>query len=309
MDIKSLVMILAQVSLVMVVGSVGLLAQWREVVAVARNASLIARAVIAVNVIVPVAAIVICSLLPMTVPIKMAIILMAVSPLAPVLSARLIKAGIAPSLAVGLDVVLVALSVIIVPLTVALLSAVFAQRASISPLAVAKLVTLSVLAPLAVGLAVQSQAPNLAPRLSNVLMKVGFACLALVVIAILYARAPDIFELVGNGSVLAIVLTVVAGIAGGHFLAGPERSSRTAVALAAGMRHPGLAALIAQRNFAEQNVQLAIILYLLTAALVSLVYQAWMQGRAQPATRPAHVAEPVSGAKVSAAFSDETRAL
>lgn len=279
MDTKSIVMIVAQISLAALLTSVGLHARWRDALRTMRNFRLLGRAVLAVNVVVPMTAIIICGLLPIPQLMKVGIVIMSVSPLAPVLSLRLVQARVDASFAVGLDVALVLLSVIVVPLTIALLSWIFPINASVSPAAVAKLATLSVLLPLAVGMLVRALTRASVERLAKMLTVLGYVGLGLVVIALLYAQARDAFDLIGSGVMIAILVTVLAGVVAGHFLAGSAPADKLAITLAATLRHPGLAALIAQRNFPDQKVELTIILYLLTAVAFSLLYQAWILKR------------------------------
>lgn len=279
MDTKSIVMIVAQISLAALLTSVGLHARWRDALRTMRNYRLLGRAVLAVNVVVPMTAIIICGLLPIPQLMKVGIVIMSVSPLAPVLSLRLVQARVDASFAVGLDVALVLLSVIVVPLTIALLSWIFPINASVSPAAVAKLATLSVLLPLAVGMLVRALTRASIERLAKMLTVLGYVGLGLVVIALLYAQARDAFDLIGSGVMIAILVTVLAGVVAGHFLAGSAPADKLAITLAATLRHPGLAALIAQRNFPNQKVELTIILYLLTAVAFSLLYQAWILKR------------------------------
>jgi BASS family bile acid:Na+ symporter len=279
MDTKSIVMIVAQISLAALLTSVGLHASWRDALRTMRNFRLLGRAVLAVNVVVPLTAIVICGLLPIPQLMKVGIVIMSVSPLAPVLSLRLVQARVDASFAVGLDVALVLLSVIVVPLTIALLSSIFPINASVSPAAVAKLATLSVLMPLAVGMLVRALTRASVERLAKMLTVLGYLGLGLVVIALLYTQARDAVDLIGSGVMIAILVTVLAGVVAGHFLAGSAPADKLAITLAATLRHPGLAALIAQRNFPNQKVVLTIILYLLTAVAFSLLYQAWILKR------------------------------
>lgn len=272
---KTLILVIAQASLLMVVASVGLRAQWRDVIASIRKPKLLVRGIVAVNLVVPATAVLLCAILPMEQPVKIGIAIMAVSPLAPLLTGKMVKAGVEASSAIGLYVALVLLAIVIVPATIAVLSWIFPADASISVRDVAALAARTVLAPLAAGLLLGTMAPRFARPLSKMLMMIGYAGLALVAIAILYARGSDILALVGDGAVLAIIVTVIAGLAAGHLLGGPEPSGRTALALAATTRHPGLAAMIAQQNFGDPKVLPAIILFLLTSVTVSTAYLAW----------------------------------
>ena len=64
MDLKSAIPLILQVALLLMVGSVGLRARWRDVLAAIGNAHGLLRAVIAVNVVVPLVAVVMCMILP-----------------------------------------------------------------------------------------------------------------------------------------------------------------------------------------------------------------------------------------------------
>jgi bile acid:Na+ symporter, BASS family len=83
-------------------------------------------------------------------------------------------------------------------------------------------------------------------------------------------------SLVGDGTVLAIAAVVVTGLLAGHWLGGPDPDDRTALAIAASMRHPGVALTIARLNFPEEPlVPAAVFLFLLVNVIVTLPYGAW----------------------------------
>ena len=82
-----------------------------------------------------------------------------------------------------------------------------------------------------------------------------------------------IVGLIGDGSVLAIIVTVAAGLAAGHWLGRPNPANSNALAVAAAIRHPGIAALIVHANFTDPRVMMAVVLFLLTSVIVSTVYQ------------------------------------
>jgi len=281
MDPKELVPILAQGALFLIIASFGLKAHARDVLAAMRHSGLLLRGILAVNIVVPVVAVIICSLLPIDPIVKIGIVLMAVSPLAPVLPAKLQQAGLEASAALGLYVALILTAVLFVPITVALLSALYPADASISVAAVGRLVVLTILLPVAIGVAIATWAPEFARRLAPIAFWVGFVAVALLVLLILYKQGRAIAGLVGDGSILAIVVTVTAGLAAGHLLGRPSSPNSNALALSAAIRHPGIAALIAHKNFTDQRVMLAVILFLLTSIIVATIYQFWMKRRAR----------------------------
>jgi BASS family bile acid:Na+ symporter len=281
-DPKELVPILAQGALFLIVASFGLRAHAREVLAAIRHSGLLLKGIVAVNIVVPATAIFITSLLPIDPIVRIGIVLMAVSPLAPLVPGKLMKGGLDASTAVGLYVALILAAILFVPATVTLLSALYPGDATISIGAIAKLVAVTILLPLALGVAVASWAPARANSLAKVLFLVGLAAIAILVVLILVKQGGAIAGLVGDGTVLAIVATVATGLLAGHLLGGPQIANSNALAVAAAIRHPGIAALIAHENFTDHHVMLAVILFLLTSVVLVTLYQFWLKRRLQP---------------------------
>jgi len=290
MDIKALVPLLAQGALFLVMASFGLKTRAGEVLAALRDTSLILRGVLAVNVVVPAVAVVACLLLPIDHSVRIGIVIMAISPLAPVLPAKMSRGEFDTSRAVGLYVALILVAVVLVPLTVALLSAIFPANASLEVTALAKLVGLTVLLPILVGLAIGTWAPGLARPVGRMAAILGFGGIVVLVLLVLYAQGRAIIGLIGDGSVLAIVLTVTAGIVAGHLLGRPDPGRSNALAMAAAVRHPGIAALVVRENFTDRRVMLAVALFLFTSVFVTLIYEFWLRrqdAKATPAAAPA----------------------
>jgi BASS family bile acid:Na+ symporter len=62
----------------------------------------------------------------------------------------------------------------------------------------------------------------------------------------------------------------------GHWLGGPDPDDRTALAIAASMRHPGVALAIARLNFPDEKlVPAAVLLFILVNLVVTLPYNVW----------------------------------
>src|SRR3954470_8445214 len=206
MDPKAYVSLLAYAGLFLIMISFGLRAQVRHVLDAMRHSGLMLRAIAAVYIVVPIVAVAICSVLHLDRSITIGIILMAVSPLAPVIPARFMMAGMDASLAVGYYVALILVGVILVPATVAVLSAMYAADASISVIAVGKLVAMSVLLPVGAGMAVGAIAPRVAGHAAPITFWVGLIALALLVVTIVYKQSDAIMGLFGDGSVAAMAL-------------------------------------------------------------------------------------------------------
>jgi len=80
-----------------------------------------------------------------------------------------------------------------------------------------------------------------------------------------------------NGGRLAMVGATVIWIAAGHMLGGPERGNRATLAVAASVRHPGIAIALAGANFDDRHVQAAILLYLLVGLIIGIFYGVWLK--------------------------------
>jgi bile acid:Na+ symporter, BASS family len=276
---KMLLPILVQISLMLVVASVGMQARWRDLTAVVERPGLLLRGFIAVNVVVPAVALLMVLILPMAPIIKIGIFIMAVSPLAPFTPGKMMKAGADSSYAVGLYVVLILLAVIIVPATLALISAIFGKTLSAPAGPIASLILTSVMLPLLVGLAISGFAPAASRRFAPLVHLIAMVALLPVVVLLLYASGNQIAALIGNGTLLATFVTVAAGLAAGHWLGGPEPANRVALAIASATRHPGIAGLIVHANYQDKRAMMAVVLFLLNSVIVSALYQAWARKR------------------------------
>lgn len=278
--VEQIFLLTLQTSLVLALVGVGLQSRWGDLAYALSRPMLVLRAVVAVNVIVPLAAVLLVELFQLAPIIKAGIILMAVAPLAPAVPARMLKVGATPSFTVGLYIVLVLLSIIIVPITLAILSRFYPVDVHFAPTAAARLAIASIFIPLLIGIVVGAFFPSIAKRAvkpARFLSSIGLLlCLVLVTIMMW----DEMTALLGNGALLAIVLTIGAGLLAGHFLGGPARNDRAALSAAAALRHPGLAGAIIAENFAGTGIEPVTMLFLLTAVLTTAIYFA--VGKSRP---------------------------
>ena len=282
MNAQALVPLIVQISLILIVAAVGLRSRWRDLTFDIRQPRWLFRGILAVNVVVPLTAVAMVLVLPIALPVKAGIILMAVSPMAPFVPARMLKAGAGRGLAFGEYFALILLAILIVPATMALISA-FVPRDILLPVGtIAWFIFVSVLLPLGGGLLVAELLPRHADLLSRIASTTGNLLLVPVALIILFKLSGALLGLIGDGTLLAIVVTTVAGLAAGHFLGGREPVNQIALSMAATTRHPGIAAIVAHRHFDDQRVMLAVILFLLVGAVVSTLYMVWAEKRLPP---------------------------
>lgn len=279
--LKILLPIILKGSIAGVVFAIGLDATRDDVLYFTRRPGHLGRAFLAINIIVPLAAVLVMRALPLSLPAKAGVILMALAPVPPFIPQKELQAGARKEVVYGLFATFALLAVIIVPITVAVLNKLYGTAVELSLIGLVKLVLITVAAPLAVGMIIRARWPEAAARIAPWISKISFLLLVLGAAVIIIRAAPAIIALIGDGMVLGIVVIVVAGIIGGHVLAGPDRRDKAALAATAASRHPGIAMMIANANAPDKKVDASIMLFLIVGMIVVSLYLALMKRAAR----------------------------
>jgi BASS family bile acid:Na+ symporter len=234
--------------------------------------------------------------------VAIAMIALAISPTPPLLPGKQGKAGGHASYAFGLMTIAALLSIVVVPLGTQILGRALGQPFQISTGAVAQVVLVTTLLPLALGMGLAAGAPAFADRIAKPVAAVAGFLLAGGMLALLAGALPAVIALVGNGTVLAIVAFVAAGLAVGHFAAGSQTDNQIVLALSTASRHPAIALAVAKANFPDEpHLGAAVLLFLLVGGLVSGPYVAWQRRRLAGTVVPAddsptnHVGSEITG--------------
>lgn len=278
MDIRQLILLAAKSSIFLMVLSVGLRVAPGDLISLLRQPKRLLAGLIAIDVVMPVVSILLIAFMPLTVPSKIALGLMALSPMAPIFPGKALKHGGHADYVAGLFFVVVVLSAITVTLWVEVHTLFFPIDAHVSPLPVAKLVGVSALIPLLAGVALSHFLPA-SVALSRPINLIGNIVLLGVMAALLATAWRPMLAYVGNGTLLAMATTVAAGLIAGHMLGGPDLADRATLATAAAARHPGIAAIVAQQVFPEQQALPGIVVFLLVGLAFSIPYDLWMRRR------------------------------
>ncbi len=284
MDIASILLIAIKVSIVITVIGIGLNASWQDAISLFRQPWLLLRSVLSMNVIMPLVAAGLVVVFDMPTMVKIALVALAISPVPPILPTKEMKAGGQRSYAVGLLVAIALLAIVTVPMTITWFANAFDRTANIEPFAVAKIVLMSVLAPLAAGIALRRWVPAFAERIARPVALLGAVLLVASALPLAYASWPAIQRLVGNGTALIVAVMAVIGLVVGHLLGGPLAEDRTVLALSTTSRHPAIALTAAVAAGAEAKpVLAAILLYLIVATLVCIPYVFWRRRKSTAA--------------------------
>ncbi len=263
-------------SLFMLVFLLGLKTKLADVAFLRDQPGLLFRSLLAMNILLLILVVVAGQAFQLEPAIKIALVTLAISPVPPLLPNKQIAAGGSPHYAVSLLVTAALAAIVLVPTSLAFLQFVFPFQLRITPRTVISIVTISVLAPLILGILARHYAPSLAAAIEPRLTMVAGGLQIAALIPALIMAWPDLALFFGNGVVLSLIIFSAAGILLGHWLGGPEPGDRTVLALACGTRHPGIATAVASINFPDERGVAALIVYhLVIGGLATGLYIRW----------------------------------
>jgi bile acid:Na+ symporter, BASS family len=286
MDLKQLVMLAFQVGILCTVFGFGLKATTGDLLYLVRRPGLLVRSLLAVFVIMPALAIVLVRMFELRPTLEIALIALAISPVPPLLPKKETKAGGEHSYGLGLMAMLALLAIVTVPLSAEVLERAFARPLGASASAIARVVFMMALLPLVAGMGVRFAAPAIADRIQKPVSPLAKVLLPLAILALLAGTWRAVWAAIGDGTIVAMVAFVVAGLLVGHLLGGPEPEHSVVLALSSACRHPAIALSIAAANFPDERFGGTILLYLIVNTIVGVPYLAWRR-RHLAATVPA----------------------
>jgi BASS family bile acid:Na+ symporter len=275
MDSELLIRIAIVISVMLIVIALGLRCSLADTAYLLHRPSLLVRSLLAMNVIMPLIAVLLVSSFAFKTPVKVALVALAISPLPPFLPGKRLKLT-SHGYIYGIVVTAAVCSVVLVPVTASLLSAHFHTQ-HVGAIKVFLVVVITVLAPLIIGLFIQRIRPTQAPGLAAILYKAGMGLLIVACIPVLILEWPTIRSLFGDGTVVAMTVLSGLGLLIGHLLGGPDAENRTVLALATASRHPGVALVagISASAQAPRLVTAAVLLAFVVSVVVSAPYAAW----------------------------------
>jgi bile acid:Na+ symporter, BASS family len=276
MTIATLLVLGLKISLILMVFALGLKASVQDAVYLFRRPSELARAMVSMFVVMPVVVFALTRAFDLHPAVRLALAGLALSPLPPTFPKKALKQGGRVSYTVGLLVAATLLAILYIPLALELLERITGNPLRMTAGAVFALVFGALLIPLALGIAVRRFGPAFAERAAQPVSQAATILLLVTFIPLLVKVFPAMVSLIGNGTILVMVLFALVGLAAGHLLGGPDPEDRTVLALSTATRHPGIAIAIVLANFPDQKLApAAAILCVLVSAIASKPYLAW----------------------------------
>lgn len=283
MDPALIVKLLAVASLLFLVMSFGLDLQLEEAFAFVQAPGLSARAMAAMFLAVPATALALALALPLVPATQFALLALAVSPMPPVFPGKGAKVGGGRRYVMSLFVLATAFTFIAAPLILHIDARVLGVGLAFEPRQVSITLGVTAVGPLVAGLILGRLAPSLAMRISQPMAQIGKALLGLTALVALVVTAPNLWQAIGNFTLVACAILATAALAIGHLLGGPGEGNRAALATAASLRHPGVAMAMAASagTAASQQITATILIYLIIATLLGIAYDRWRKPAAQ----------------------------
>ena len=259
----------------------------REVVAPLRG-RLVALALVANFVIAPALAYGLTEVVPLQRPHAIGLLLLGGAAGAPFLPKLAEAAGADLAFSVGLMLLLTVGSVVFMPAVLPLLI----PGLSAGPWPILRPLLLTMLLPLAVGMAVRHRSERWAARLRPTAGVVSNVSMVLAVVLLIGLNFSALLGTFGSGAVAVAVVYVSLALVVGYALGGPGAGTRSVLGLGTGQRNVAAALVIATQNFDEPDVVVMLLVSTL-AGLVVLVLAARRFARAARSEALPQPADPI----------------
>jgi BASS family bile acid:Na+ symporter len=269
----ALLALLTKISIMLIVFATGMSGRRGDLVMLLREPWLLLRSLVSMLVVAPLLAVLLASTLHLPMSVKIAAVMMAVSPVPPFLPKKAIKAGGSQSYVISLLAMSALVSIVTTPLSLQLLDDLFDMSMHIPRIEIARPLLATVLLPLVAGLLFARVAPRLSASWARIVSAAGTLLLAAAVLPQLVSLAPALRELVGNGTLLAIAAYALCTLFIGHLLGGPVEENRSVLALCTATRHPFIAIVLIQANFSADKLAVpAVFMALIVTSIASVPY-------------------------------------
>ena len=273
MTAAELLALLTKLSIVLIVFATGMSGRRGDLAMLLRERWLLLRSLVSMLVVAPLLAVLLAGSLRLPAAVRIALVMMAVSPVPPFLPKKAIRAGGSQSYIISLLAMSALVSIVTAPVSLHLLDDWFGLSMEIQRVEIARPLLATVLAPLVAGLIFARLAPNVSASWAHVVSGAGTILLAAAVLPQLVSLAPALTELVGDGTLVAIAAFALCALSIGHVLGGPVEGNRSVLALCTATRHPFIAIALIQANFANQRLAVpAVFMALIVTSIASVPY-------------------------------------
>lgn len=241
-----------------------------EILAPLKNKKLVIFSLIANFILVPLLALVILFIFPLSEGLSIGILLLGVSAGAPFLPKLVQVAKGDTAFSVGLMVLLMVGTIIYVPIVLPL----FLPGVTINPLDIARSLILLMLLPLVIALFIRARYEEVANGLLPLMTQATNLSMLSLFVAYFIVYFSALIGIIGTTAILAAAVFVLVSLVIGYFLGGSARPIKKVLALGTAQRNLSAALAISTLNFTDPDVMIMIIV----VALVGLILLMFIGG-------------------------------
>ena len=277
MNPETILKLVLLLGVVLLVIAIGVRARLQEPLLLLRRPALALRAMLAMYGALPAFVLLLVWLLPLREGVGAVLLGFSVSPVLPPWAKKGAAVGGHADYVIGLQLLSTGLSLLVVPLMIAIAYRLFGVATVLQPLAMELVLLVTVAIPLALGIGLARFYPNAAPRLGALADRLGSFLILIGAIALLIAHGQKIPGVIGQGTVIVTIVVIAFGLLVGGLLGGPDPGNRRALASATVCRHPAIALLLASGTFPQQEATVigTVLLYLLASLVLPIPYERW----------------------------------
>ncbi len=249
-----------------------------DLVSVKNHPKFLAKSLLSVLVLFPLIVFLILLVFSLNKATAIALIILAASPGAPLLTKRAMMAGGRVNFSASLQVILSLLAVIFTPSILFIFAQLIPDnQGTIHFLLVAKQITIVQFLPLSIGLVIREVSADLAEEIGNLLFNIANTLFFVMVLFVIFISF-NLIPLAGwqAGGVIALIIPL--GLIIGHLLGGIDQNldTRSTLATATIARNVGLALFIAIINGATIAIP-TIAAYFILGGILSIPYNVWIK--------------------------------
>jgi predicted Na+-dependent transporter len=265
----------------------------REIIAPLKNIRLVILALVANFVLVPLLALVLVLIFPLSEGLSIGLLLLGTAAGAPFLPklAQVAKGEIA--FAVGLMVFLMVVTIAYVPIVLPLLL----TGVTIDPMAIARSLILLMLIPLAVALFVRARYEEIAAGLLPLMTQATNLSMFVLFVAFFVVYFTEIVGVIGTTAILATITFLVISLVIGYLLGGPASGTKRVLAVGTAQRNLSAALAIAAINFTDPDVMVMILVVALIGLVLLMSVGGELGKRAEAGSAAAREKEPAKGSQ------------
>ena len=235
-----------------------------QIMAPLKNRRLVIMSLVANFVLVPILALVIVRIIPLSEGLQIGLILVGFAAGAPFLPKLVQVAKGDMAFTAGLMVLLMVVTIAYLPIVLPFVL----TGVQVSPWEIAKSLIVLMLIPLAIALFIRARYEEVAKGLIPTMTMAANLSLAAMFIGYFVGYFDESFGVLGTGGILVAILLVVGAVIVGYLLGGTDRDSKKVLALGTGQRNLAAAFAIASSNFASNP---EVVLEVMDVAVMGLI--------------------------------------